>query len=705
MRPARFAIRLIPTIVIPLFLATTARSDQWKIPDIKLDPNAKHPVVACTPAELGRLQKAYKGEGPEQKVVAAMVREGDRAIAAPLEFPPRGGQHNQWYQCEKCQLGLKTVDDTHHQCPRCKTVYSGEPYDDVVFSRKHGQNLRNMASAAWAYAVTGEKKYAEYSARVLRGYAKRYLDYPYHSASRTLSGWGLKSGGRLCPQTLGEASSMASRIAPSYDLIHDSGVLSAADHELIRSRLVLPMLRNIAKNRGGKSNWQTWHNAAMLTGGAVLGDVEWVRGAIANPTSGFAYQMKVSVTEDGMWYENSWGYHFYTLSAMVHIVEGARRLGIDLWSHPALKKMFTLPVDYAMPGGLLPRLGDDVNSRVSSASRYLEPAYHAYGDPAMLPHLPERPSKESVLLGRSVGPRPDPPRLESKVFRGAGHAILRADGDAGLAAAVTFGPYGGFHGHYDKLSFVLFGGGQELGVDPGRASSQAYRLPIHAKWYKATIGHNTVLVDQASQKPASGKLEAFVAEKHFVAVVTSCDAAYKGVRHRRLLCLLPAYLVVFDDLVSEKNHRFDWVYHNRGTVAECDVAAKQSSLDSDYPGGEYVANVKAGTTDEPVRIAFKGPRVTTHLTVDAADATEVRTGDGVGASILDRVPMAMVTRHGQGTRFAAVLEPVAKGQQPTVDSVSLEAADGTARITVRQREKSTLITVDAAGRVTVAPGK
>ncbi len=705
MRLARFAILLIPAIVFPLLVATAARADQWKTPDIKLDPKAKHPLVACTPAELDRLKKAYKGEGPERKVVAAMVREGDRAIAAPPEFPPRGGQHNQWYQCEKCQLGLKTVDDTHHQCPRCKMVYSGEPYDDVIFARKHGRNLRNMRAAAWAYAITGEKKYAEYSARVLRGYAKRYLDYPYHSASRKLSGWGLKSGGRLSEQTLGEASSMASSIAPSYDLIHDSGVLSAEDHELIRSRLILPMLRNIAKNQGGMSNWQTWHNAAMLTGGGVLGDVEWVRGAIANPTNGFVYQMKVSVTEDGMWYENSWGYHFYTLSAMVHIVEGARRLGIDLWSHPALKKMFTLPVDYAMPGGLLPRLGDDVNSRVSSASRYLELAYHACGDSAMLPYLPERPSKDSVLLGRAVGPRPERPQLQSKVFRGAGHAILRANGEAGLAAAVTFGPYGGFHGHFDKLSFVFFGRGEELGVDPGRARSQAYRLPIHGKWYKATIGHNTVLVDRSSQKPASGKLESFVAEKDFVAAVTSCDAAYKGVSHRRLLCLLPTYLVVFDDLVSKQKHRFDWVYHNRGTVAECDVATKQSSLGDDYRGGEYVANVKAGTTDAPVRVAFKGPRVTTHLTVDAAAATEVRTGDGVGASILDRVPLAMVTRHGQGTQFAAVLEPVAKGQQPKVDSVSLEAAEGTARISIRQGEKTTLITLDAEGRVAVTPGK
>ena len=136
-------------------------------------------------------------------------------------------------------------------------------------------------------------------------------------------------------------------------------------------------------------------------------------------------------------------------------------------------------------------------------------------------------------------PPPQPGPRASKLFPGAGHAILRSSGEKGLAAAFTFGPYGGFHGHLDKLSFVLFGYGRELGVDPGRAKSQAYRLPIHSRWYKATLGHNAVLVDGQSQNPATGKLEIFAASGRYSAVVARCDEAYPGVHHRRLLCLTP----------------------------------------------------------------------------------------------------------------------------------------------------------------------
>ena len=74
---------------------------------------------------------------------------------------------------------------------------------------------------------------------------------------------------------------------------------------------------------------------------------------------------------------------------------------------------------------------------------------------------------------------------------------------------LTFAPFGGFHGHFDKLSFVWYARGRERGVDPGRAASQAYRLPIHTQWYRATLAHNTVVVDGKSQEGAAGRLLAF----------------------------------------------------------------------------------------------------------------------------------------------------------------------------------------------------
>jgi len=703
------ANRLIaPLLTVPLALLSGAlcRGEEWSAPEVRLPRDAKRPIVACTAAELARLRAAYKSEGPERAPVAGEIARADRALKAPLAFPPRGGQHNQWYQCEPCQMGLKTVDATHHRCPKCGKVYSGEPYDDVLFGRAHETNLRNMTAAAWAWAVTGQEKYAAFAGKVLLGYAERYTTYPYHDSGCRTGNKAGRSGGHLFEQTLNEASAMTRTIAPAYDLLH--GALSPGERQAVRDGLLVPMLENIDKHKAGKSNWQTWHNAALLWGGAALRDDRWVRQAVADPKNGFLYQMQVSVSDEGMWYENSWGYHFYTLSAMVQIVEGARRLGIDLWSHPTLKKMFTLPIRYAMADGSLPRFGDDVHSTVSGLVYYAEPAFQAYNDPAIAALRPTKPIWDSVLFGREVEKHQPPTVSGSEVFPGAGHAILRTKGEAGLTAAITFGPYGGFHGHYDKLSFVFFGHGRELGVDPGRARSQAYRLPIHANWYKATIGHNAVLVDGGSQKPASGTLERFAAGDTHAAVVASCRAAYTGVGHTRMLCLAPTYLLVLDRLAAENEHAFNWTYHNRGTAVDC-AAIKGEAVVADHPHvwWSYLRNKRTGAAGGAVRLTFVGDDVTTHLTAAAptsTDLTSVLTGDGPCASVLDRVPLVLLTRRGKTAQFACVLEPVAKGKEPAVTAVETrEVAEGLC-VAIRNGRGTDTITLHEDHTFTVRTG-
>jgi len=675
----------------------------WAPPPVRLPEPLRHPVVACTEAERGRLRAAWKSKGAEHHAVAGIVRRADAALKDDLAFPPRGGQHNQWYQCEACQMGLKTIDAAHHKCPKCGKVYTGPPYDDVLYEHRHYRNLQNLRAAAWAWAVTGEEKYADLARRVLLGYAERYRAYPYHDSRCRTGKTASRSGGHLFEQTLNEASAMVREIAPAYDLVHDA--LSEADRARIRDGLLLPMLRNIDKHKAGKSNWQTWHNAGMLWGGGVLGDAAWVEKAVGQPGNGFAYQMEAGVTADGMWYENSWGYHFYTLSAMIQMAEGGRRLGLNLWSHPALAKMFTLPVRYAMADGSLPRFGDDVHSTVASLRYRVAPAAAAYRDGRLAAVLPKTPTWDTVMLGLEPGEGTAAVPTGSEVFRAAGHAVLRTRGEAGLTAAMTFGPYGGFHGHLDKLSFVLFGRGRELGVDPGRARSQAYRLPIHRHWYKATVGHNTVLVDGASQQPAAGRLLAFAATDSRAAAVAACDAAYAGVRHVRAFCLTPTYLLVVDRLAGQKARAFTWTYHNRGSAVRCEtIEAEAVAGDHPHPWWGYIQSKRAGSVAGPIRLAFVGKDVTTHLAADAADGTDVLTGDGPCASVLDRVPLVMLTRRGKTARFACVLEPVKAGAEPAVTGVDVVRRGEGLHVRVHRRDGEDALDLTDAGHVRLTCG-
>jgi hypothetical protein len=702
---AHFSTRLSLNMALALIGAAAAcpiRMLGQDMPTRKPVWPSRHPVVACTADELARLRAAYHGDDERHRQpVAAMVTAGENALHHDLVFPPRGGQHNQWYQCGHCQIALTTVASDRHRCPRCNQEYSGEPYDDVIFGHIHHDNLRHLHNAAWSYALTDDPKFANFARQVLLGYARRYRQYPYHTARRGNSRGHDISGGHLFSQTLTEAAALATHIAPAYDLIHDAPVMTDDDHASIRAGLLLPMLENISRKRAGKSNWQTWHNAAMLWGGAVLRDETWIIRAIADPEHGFRRQMTISVSREGMWHENSWDYHFYALRAMVLIAEGARRLGINLWDNPQLRAMISLPVHYLMPDGSLPRFGNAVGTNIAAIRASLEFACHSDDDANLRRLLAPEPTWDSIMLGREPPGSTTAtalPHQGSEVFPGAGHAILRTEGAAGLVAVMTFGPYGA-HGHFDKLSFVFFGFGQELGVDPGRAASQAYRLPIHREWYQATISHNTVLVNRFSQRPGAAQLQNFTASRTHAVATAICDQAYPGVIHRRTLALTPNYLLVCDQLTANSARHCDWLYHNRGQEATCAITTTTDIPDKTFSGREYLANLRAGATNDTIHIQFRDQDVTTHLTMAAAPGTQVLVGDGPGASVDDRVPLAMISRHGTQITFAAVIEPTQSDRPPTVSAVRITERDGTFVVEIRQGDATDTVQLDAAGRV------
>lgn len=670
-----------------------------KCPEIRLPEPMRS--IAATEEELDRLRAANEGDGAEHAAVLERIQRADAILQRAIVFPPEGGQHNQWYQCEPCQMGLKTVDPTHHRCPKCRRVYRGYPYDNVLYKTKHGTLAGEMNTCAWAFAVTQDEKYAEYAREYLMGYAERYTQYPYHSANMGKRDDEPKvSGGHVMEQTLSEAS-WSLGVCEAYDLVCTATVWSEGDHEKMREGLFVPLYHNIEKYKAGKSNWQTYHNAAMFHIGAVMGDVSMMTNALEDAENGFYRQMDISVLPGGMWYENSWGYHFYPLEAVRRTTEAARRLGIDLYWIPQLKELYTVALDYQMIDGTLPRFADSVTLKVPG-DRY-ETAYHQWQDERFLAVLPDKATWASVLYGRETGTGlgVDIGSFKSVLKDGAGHAILRMNGQKGPASAVlTYGPFGGGHGHFDKLSFVYYALGVEQGCDPGRAKSQAYRLPVHKNWYRATTSHNTVLVDRSSQEGVEGELEFFAENENFAAAAAVVDTAYKDIIHHKLLVMRPNYMLAVDIVNATDGdvHTFDWMYHNRGES----ITSDQAQVEADAPEGqgfEFIDAVRRGETDDVIRADVTNGEGRIHLVVNDEAGSEVLIGMGVGESVLDRVPLLYVTRTGTSALFGAVIEPIIGDAEPEASVVHVNQSEqGGLVVTVLMNSgKEELFTYDPEG--------
>ena len=194
----------------------------------------------------------------------------------------------------------------------------------------------------------------------------------------------------------------------------------------------------------------------------------------------------------------------------------------------------------------------------------------------------------------------------------------------------------------------------------------------------------------------------------FFGLVTTCQAepwqppkiALSPAPHHPALA--PSYLLVFDALTSDTPHRFDWTYHNLAAAVKSNVARQAAGhLGDGFAGQEYITNVKQGINQGPIAIQFIAEDLTTHLSMAGAPDTTVRVGNGVGQSVADRVPMVVITRHGADAKFAAVLEPVAKGQRPQVTAVDVNNTKRGTEVTIRRQDQVDVVTLTKDHRVSL----
>jgi hypothetical protein len=156
------------------------------------------------------------------------------------------------------------------------------------------------------------------------------------------------------------------------------------------------------------------------------------------------------------------------------------------------------------------------------------------------------------------------------------------------------GPYGGFHGHEDKLSIEIYAYGQTFIVDPG--SYTYYPEDPFRLYFVGSQGHNTLLVDNQSQirrwqkvnripKPALGNYATWIRRTDFDYVAATYNDGYglfslkkpegapiiEDVTHtRRILFVKPDYWVIVDELQATNPHSYQLLFH---TAPEIEVEA------------------------------------------------------------------------------------------------------------------------------------
>jgi len=269
-----------------------------------------------------------------------------------------------------------------------------------------------------------------------------------------------------------------------------------------------------------------------------------------------------------------------------------------------------------------------------------------------------------------------------------GLAVLRqASGDFTRqpdlsAVALTYGPYGGGHGHPDKLGIAFYTQGRLwIPVFP----SMPYETSWKRQWTSQTISQNTLVIDGVSQQPAGkqdlmwpvdtpdrrvvGKLERFDADNRLAAA--SCDSAYDGFHLTRNVRVRGACMI---DVLQAgpraaepgaTDHQFDYVLHVDGEFAACSAKLQpcpsSRSLLGTACGYQHVkprqqATIQAATS--ATFVAPAGQRLRIWIVPRDARPLELILADGLTSSPSITMPMCILRSVGQSVQYLVVFEPM-----------------------------------------------
>ena len=480
-------------------------------------------------------------------------------------------------------------------------------------------NLSTLGNMGRYYALTGDVAYAEKAVKVMRRLAEVYPDWVPHDWYNIYTDYRNTQSGKMSGWKLHDCNAML-EICLCYDLIYDSGALSedakvaienSAFRELGEFLLPIPQC-------GCCINDGPFQMSAAAYLGVLLGDHRLIKWAV-EPPGGFVGFIRDYFFRDGHWEDGSPSYEGMALNKLYLLPEilqgysdppeyqGADRYdNLDVLSDPLVRKIHIAPLYNMFPDRTLPPINDGAKD-CGYATRHAEVNYFWYPTERNLAILNwvmrgrmnetgteyslfRREPGENEGRGKDAAPTEadetgGPTGLsglheglgqlclsENSVIRpGLGWAILReGEGMDRTDLVLDYGEPCAWHGHPDRLNYILWANGREVVTDLGYLGA---RHPFRP-WMAHGVCHNLVMVDGTDQVRKPGKLILFQPGQFVQAAVAEAPETYPQCsRYERSLLLItpaPGVQYVADVFRVAGGEQHDFSFHGDGATFECE---------------------------------------------------------------------------------------------------------------------------------------
>lgn len=642
-----------------------------------------HPRLMTGAAGIDSAKKWIAEYPWYRSIVAEHKAEIDRFIARrPVYVSPLKQTYvYQMYTCPKhgVELLYEEFRPFEHRCPAdTNEIYSGGKYDMAWagwYNRLLGTDLVWMGML---YNVYGDQRYAEAGREILTKFADLYLSY---TTDNTILGPAHVFFGTLSESFWGVD------MACGYDLLYNYGGFTPADRKSLKEKLFYPLAAITQQFPETASNRQLWYNNVSAAVGFLYGDRALIDFAIEGKY-GFRWQLGSALPESGFWPEWS-GYHFVALRGMICLAEMASHNGYDLYhmeiAGRSMKNMFDAPFLLIQPNYEFPRSKDSGGGSLLEYAPFYEVGYAVYRERKYLgllnlTHLKRGTQVvgESSALGKAPEPvsmfdiDPGLPRDTLAIYpeqsvnlAGNGFAILK-DSTSRTYLYLDYGILGGEHGHPDRLQMGYYAGGRNWIVDP---LNESYMNPSLQLWYRRSIAHNTLVVDQTDQAWTNGYGNFFGALPSFQVASGGSTTEYHGVKLTRTLIQIGDYFLDLFDAESPDVHTYDLPLHSFGDLTLEGLNLERQPIDMfgnkpGIPGYDQLTDISKCETDSSFQGVFTDKGVHLMVRVIGEPGTQVfkastpPIGGFYKQSAPDRAPFpVLITRRiGRTTRFASLIQ-------------------------------------------------
>lgn len=451
------------------------------------------------------------------EILEELLRRGEPLLKSPVMVPATGiANWVMYFFCPDCSVRLifDRSQPHRHVCPHCGKAFSGEPYDSAWWRLVNGENCSGARCLGMLYLLTGDEAYARRGIDIFSAYANYYRGYEVHGNIPH------NKPGKLGAQTLDDANFIR-EAAMAYDLLEPA--MTEGEKRHIQEGLLLPAAEFLMANRmEHQHNHELIISAAVGMIGLILGREDLIQFALYDDY-GLYWQLEHGVTDSGVWFEGTFGYHFYSLEAFFQYERFAVHTEHSHIGHPLYRKMLMAAVTFAQPDFDFSKLNDtyDGHGTLSGKSLLYEFAYRQSGDTEYLRILhrmyqtKKRGGIDTFFWGVEKLPECEPAADTTACIHPEpgqpGLTVLRGNHDRYLL--FKHDEFGGEHDHYDRLGISFLAYGKRIAADFG---TTAYGAPLHFDYFKNTGTHNTVMIEEKNQAPGKARLVRYDEDEAFI---------------------------------------------------------------------------------------------------------------------------------------------------------------------------------------------